>query len=273
MRARLLVSVALALSTAALSPPAPAASPAKKAPAAKPKKPKPQAHVAPAPSPPPPAPVPPIAPAPEPASAPPPRESPAPPRETKPAVAAESPAPPQDASVTPRRVTLTLNPLALVVGRYGANVELLIAPHHAIAASAYVQTFPRAMTKMLLPSAKGDGPPPTLGGELGYRFYTGRDGPSGLFVGPSLVAMPIVYPQVDDSLEPALVPVAALGGAIDVGAQAVLGSGFTIGGGVGAMALAYTPPPSVKPPPGADVPSYPEPHVLPRLLVMAGWSF
>jgi hypothetical protein len=58
-----------------------------------------------------------------------------------------------------------------------------------------------------------------------------------------------------------------------VGVQAVVGPGFTLGGGLGVMALAYDRPASATPPAGIELPSYPEPHVLPRVLVMAGWAF
>jgi hypothetical protein len=55
--------------------------------------------------------------------------------------------------------------------------------------------------------------------------------------------------------------------------QAVVGPGFTIGGGIGVMALAYSRPASATPPAGIELPSYPEPHVFPRLLIAAGWAF
>ena len=89
-------------------------------------------------------------------------------------------------------------------------------------------------------------------------------------------ALIVVLARVLDtmrSLRAEVVSFNAYGGALDVGVQAVVGPGFTIGGGVGVMALAYTPPASIAPPAGAQVPSYPEPHVLPRLLIMAGWAF
>jgi hypothetical protein len=179
-----------------------------------------------------------------------------------------------DESPLRTRFAVTLNPLPLIIGRYGANGEVLLASHHAIVASAYVQTFSRQMIRALLPSVDlGEAPASRLGGELGYRFYTGRDGPTGLFIGPSAVAMPIAYPRVTEDLRAEVVSFNAYGGALDVGVQAVIGPGFTIGGGVGVMALAYTPPASIAPPPGIQVPSYPEPHVLPRLLMMAGWAF
>jgi hypothetical protein len=115
--------------------------------------------------------------------------------------------------------------------------------------------------------------PGAFGGELGYRLYSGSEGASGLFAGISALATPMFYPRVTEQLRAEVVPLTAYGGAIDVGAQAILGSGFTIGGGVGVMGLAYTPPASVKAPAGVDAPTFVEPHVLPRLLLAAGWSF
>lgn len=83
--------------------------------------------------------------------------------------------------------------------------------------------------------------------------------------------MPIAYPRVTDPLRAEVVSFNAYGGALDVGVQAVIGPGLTIGGS-GVMALAYTPPASITAPAGLEVPSYPEPHMLPRLLMMAGWA-
>jgi hypothetical protein len=127
---------------------------------------------------------------------------------------------------------------------------------------------------VLLPQAElGEGPTTRVGGEIGYRFYTGRDAPTGFFVGPSFLAMPFAYPRVTEDAKAEVVSFHAYGAALDLGAQIVTGSGFTFGGGVGVMALAYTPPASAAPPAGVEVPSYPEPHVLPRLLLQAGWAF
>ena len=39
-------------------------------------------------------------------------------------------------------VAITLNPLAFAMQRYGANVEVSPAAHHAIVGSAYFQSFP-----------------------------------------------------------------------------------------------------------------------------------
>jgi hypothetical protein len=178
-------------------------------------------------------------------------------------------------SLPRRRVTIGLNPLPLVAGRYGVNVELVPFRHHALIASAWLQTFTPAMLRVLLPDAidVSKGAVALLGGELGYRVYSGGEGAHGLFAGVSGVAMPIAYPRVSPDLKSEVLSFHAYGGALDVGVQAITSSGFTIGGGLGVMYLAYAPPSSAQPPPGVSVPSIPEPHVLPRLLMSAGWSF
>ena len=178
-------------------------------------------------------------------------------------------------SVPRRRVTIGLNPLPVIAGRYGLDIELVPFRHHALVVSAWLQTFTPAMLRVLMPSEVdvSRGADARFGGELGYRFYSGSDGAHGLFAGASGVAMPIAYPRVSSDAKSEVVSFHAYGGAIDVGAQAITSSGFTIGGGLGVMYLAYAPPVSATPPPGVSVPSVPEPHVLPRLLLSAGWSF
>jgi hypothetical protein len=111
------------------------------------------------------------------------------------------------------------------------------------------------------------------GGELGYRFYSGRGGAQGLFVGASGVLMPLALPRLTQDFHSQVVSFDAYGAALDVGAQAITSSGLTIGGGLGAMYLGYAPPPSATPPPGAPSVNITMPHVLPRLLLAAGWSF
>lgn len=182
--------------------------------------------------------------------------------------------PSSDPSPLHHRAALTINPLALVVGRYGANIEFVFARHHAIVASGFLQTFPTGLLKTALPDLPiENGPESRFGGELGYRFYSGTNGPTGVFVGPSFVAMPLAAPRLTEAYKAEIVSFTAYGAALDVGVQTVIGPGFTIGGGIGVMALAYAPPASAQPPAGIELPSWPQPHVLPRLLVMAGWAF
>ncbi len=171
---------------------------------------------------------------------------------------------------TRRVVAVTVNPLGLAIERYGANVEVSPFPHHVIAASLYAQSVPLWLVKRV--SGRNDindNSGTSLGGEIGYRLYSGSVGADGAFVGGSFVSMPLAYARLDHDLASAdLVRFNAPGAAFDLGVQKVTSSGFTLGGGVGVMYLAYTMP--------ADVRRLPigfEPHVLPRLLLAAGWSF
>lgn len=170
-----------------------------------------------------------------------------------------------------RIVAVTINPLPLVAGRYGANLDVLPVPHHGVTTSVFLQTFPLGLLRRYIPEgfAVAD-PPARIGGEVGYRFYSGKAAANGLFFGPSLVLMPIAYPRATDAgIE--VVSFHAYGGALDAGVQAVTPGGFTIGGGLGVMALSYSLPRSNIA--GIEIPAVATPHVLPRLLLAAGWSF
>lgn len=176
---------------------------------------------------------------------------------------------------TRRPVALTINPLAFVIQRYGGNVEWSFARHNALVVSGYVQSVPVEMVRPFAGEIeiRDKNASPGLGGELGYRLYSGRRGADGLFLGASFVAMPVAYPRVGAvdarSSQPSieLARVYGVGGAIDIGAQTVTSWGLTIGGGLGASFLAYDFPndPSRLP--------YSLPGVLPRLLLQTGYSF
>ncbi|MCA9591295.1 MAG: hypothetical protein KC657_38635 [Myxococcales bacterium] len=233
-----------------------------------------------------PEPPPPAAAAPPPAAAVAPPEStpaPAPSAVAPPIAPAPSPAAPDRVTEPPApdlaRVTITANPLALIIGRYGANLEVLVAPHHAVVVSGYMQTF---STPLLRTLAQGtgwvDATRPLPGGELGYRVYSSRAGAAGLFAGASFVLMPIAYPRLGASMKPEIVSYHAHGGALDVGVQAILRGGITLGGGVGVMALAYPRPENASLPDeiaavAPPLPTFPAPRILPRLLLTAGYSF
>lgn len=171
---------------------------------------------------------------------------------------------------TLKPVTVTLNPLGLAIDRYGANVEVVPVPHHAFVGSLYSQSIPLWLIKQIsghdaINKQRGA----SLGGELGYRLYTGKIGADGVFVGASFVSMPLAYPRLASDLASAdLVRFSALGAALDIGVQKVTASGFTIGGGIGVMYLDYTMPKDWR-----RISLTMEPHVLPRLLLTAGWSF
>jgi hypothetical protein len=172
---------------------------------------------------------------------------------------------------TLRPITVTLNPLGLALNRYGANLEVVPVPHHAFTGSLYMQSTPAWLVRRVSGRSEinDDRAGAGVGGEIGYRLYSGHTGADGLFAGISFVSMPLAYPRIADDLASVdLQRFNASGGAFDIGVQKVTSSGFTIGGGVGVMYLAYSLPDDIR-----RVPLDLEPHVLPRLLLTAGWSF
>jgi hypothetical protein len=166
----------------------------------------------------------------------------------------DRPHPPRESQDDTRRpIAVTINPLGLAFERYGANVEASPLPHHVIAGSLYTQSVPMWLVRKL----------------AGYRLYSGRIGADGAFVGGSFVSMPLAYARLaSDTRSVDLVRFNAVGAAFDIGVQKVTDSGFTIGGGVGVTYLSYTMPVDSR-----RLPLGIEPHVLPRLLLAAGWSF
>lgn len=187
-----------------------------------------------------------------------------------------------------RAFTVTLNPLAAAVARFGGNVEISPGPHHALVGSGYVQTFPAWMIRDLTGIEELDGrTTAAFGGEFGYRYYTGRRGSDGFFVGPSAIVMPLAYPRLEAGTVGRLVmapnrdgaaqvmrgavelePFYAFGAALDVGVQKVMRSGFTIGGGLGVGYITYDVPADSLP-----IPSKYKMNVVPRVLFAAGWAF
>lgn len=179
--------------------------------------------------------------------------------------------PPRESQNDTRRpVAVTINPLGLAFNRYGGNVEASPLPHHVLTGSLYTQAVPLWLVKSISGRDEiHENGGSSLGGELGYRLYSGSIGADGLFAGGSFVSMPLAYPRWDADMRSAdLVRFSALGAAFDVGVQKVTSSGFTLGGGVGVMYLAYDMPQDFR-----RIPIGLEPHVLPRLLLAAGWSF
>src|SRR6478736_74226 len=125
----------------------------------------------------------------------------------------------------PHPFSLLFNPLGLFVGRYSITAEYQPVLHHAITLNPFYNhtSIKDTVSNTDLGTLNG------FGGELGYRYYTGKKGPNGFFVGPSFLfgsykATQTGYP--DDSFT-------SFGGAVDVGGQAVIGPGFVIGGGFG----------------------------------------
>lgn len=128
-------------------------------------------------------------------------------------------APGADAVSSEPHAALELNPAAAFMLKFGGNVEVHLAPHHAIIFSGAGQAIP-------------DGPV----GEIGYRFYSEPRAFSGLFLGPSLLVANYHYTAEPGPGVPlARQSVLATGVALDAGYQWALPSGFVIGVGGGAL--------------------------------------
>ncbi|MEI7893002.1 MAG: DUF3575 domain-containing protein [Myxococcales bacterium] len=159
----------------------------------------------------------------------------------------------------PRRVALSWNPLTLHLEHYGANVEVLVASHHALVLSpfyAWTRTNADSNNNVF----RG------IGGELGYRWYEGHDGPRGFFLGPSvLLGSYTAVPKVGSS-----VPFWNFGLAVDVGYQALVADRWVVGLGAG---LQYTIPTETFPQQELPASVVAIRGLRPRLLVSLGAAF
>jgi hypothetical protein len=136
-----------------------------------------------------------------------------------------------DEGVRFKSVAVQGNPLGVVIGRYSADLEYLPAPHHALHLTP--------VGYFALPGVADQyfG----YGAEIGYRWYSGVDGPTGFFLGGSVLVGSFTYVHTAQPGLPGDVSddttFAQVGGAIDAGYQLVFLGNFAVGAGVG---LSYT---------------------------------
>lgn len=159
-----------------------------------------------------------------------------------------------------KKVSITANPLSILVGRYSFNVEYMLEKHHGL---IVVPSF------WSLKSSTGDIEVKYnyVGGELGYHYYTGERGANGFFIGPSAVFMSMST-SASGGGSSASGSATVYGGAIDLGGQHVARNGFTVGGGFGLMYVKASSKID-----GSSEPSIKVEGVLPRLLFTMGYSF
>ena len=158
-----------------------------------------------------------------------------------------------------RWLTIAYNPFTLQASRYGANVELLLASHHVVAGTLY---WASTVTNEDSFNNRFRG----IGGELGYRYYTGHDGPRGIFIGPSFLLgsfEAIPARGASTSFE-------NYGLALDVGYQALVADRWVVGLGGG---LQYNRPSTTFPQQELPASVYANPGVRPRLLLALGVAF
>jgi hypothetical protein len=135
-----------------------------------------------------------------------------------------APAPPER-----RYFTLELTPLNFEIRRYGGQIEIMPVEHHAIQFDLYYFNW----------TTGDDSDNNTfrgVGGEIGYRYYFGDAGPRGFFFGPSFLLGSFQgIPR-----NGATVDFENIGGAIDIGYQALLLNRLVLGAGFGLQYTAAT---------------------------------
>jgi hypothetical protein len=277
-----LVLAAAPALAAAQDPPVPAPAPVPAA-APAPAAPAPAAAPAPEPAAAPAAPAPAVAPAPEPAPPPPPPA--AAPDWTPPADSTKSGeggllgAPLFQPTGETRHFTLTWNPLTLFAVRAQLTLEIMLIEHHALELSGF---YGGTRTNEVYPNPSDTSHEDALttlfqggGGEIGYRWYAGKEGPRGFYVGPSFLlayytATPARGAGTPEQMDGATISYWNLGGAIDAGWQALLADRWVVGLGGG---LQYTVPTHSFPAQELPASVYANPGLRPRLSVALGVAF
>lgn len=158
-----------------------------------------------------------------------------------------------------RHLVVAFNPFTLQLERYGGVVEIVPVSHHAIVASlfyAHTETNEDSFHNRF----RG------VGGEIGYRYYTGHDGPRGFYVSPSLLLG--AYDAIPARGEAQ--SFVNYGAALDVGYQATVADRWVVGLGVG---LQYSQPDTTFPQQELPASVYANPGVRPRLLLALGLAF
>ena len=156
-----------------------------------------------------------------------------------------------------RPVALSLAPMSLALGRLSGAAEVLLAPHHSLAFSGnvIVVQVDRGGRDSLVSEGFGfaSTASSSVGVELGYHgWWQAHDSLRGPFFGPSLLLGSTTQASVGDPAHAQTY----WGIAFDVGAQEVLGGGFTFGGGAGLGIVKM----------GEAIAAFP------RFLLQIGWS-
>lgn len=151
-----------------------------------------------------------------------------PPAAAAPAGAAEKTTADDDDDKDLKRISLELNPVGIGIGRYSIQGEYMLARHHAVTLNPFFTSTSIKVNDVEVGSLSG------FGGELGYRFYTGDKGANGFFVGPSVLFASYSSEAIGGASSQSFT---ALGGAVDLGGQFIIGPGIVLGVGGG---LQYT---------------------------------
>ena len=161
-------------------------------------------------------------------------------------------------------IAATWNPLGAVVGgRVSFNVEYAPVTHHVIIVSPHFANPSQEVS--LGPDVRRTNRFTGVGGEVGYRYYTGTRGMNGIFIGPSVIGGVYNANLVNGNTAFTNVGVAA-----DIGLQQVFWDHLALGAGVGVEYLHVSKD-------FGDVATGPSTiassGVKPRLLAQAGYAF
>lgn len=161
-------------------------------------------------------------------------------------------------------IAVTWNPLGSIVGgRVSFNVEYAPVTHHVIIASPHFANPSQDVS--VEPGVMRTNRFTGVGGELGYRYYTGSRGMNGIFIGPSLMGG--VY---NADLMQGSTAFTNIGVALDLGVQQVFWDHLALGAGVGIQYLSVSES-------FGDLATGPSTiassGVKPRLLAQAGYAF
>jgi hypothetical protein len=142
-----------------------------------------------------------------------------------------------------KHIAIEANPFGILIGHYSAQLELMPWRHSAFIINPH---FDHVSSDI----SSGDGLSNStsysesftgFGTELGYRFYTGKTGMTGFYFGPSVLLGTYTASAdnvvVGNTTTSSSISFQQIGGALDVGGQAVVGPGIVIGAGFG---LQYT---------------------------------
>jgi hypothetical protein len=197
----------------------------------------------------------------------------------------EAPQPPDVAiHQTPpphRTFTVEWNPLSLFLDKWSFNVNIVPGNHHGLTLSPFYvnnTTLPwsTGIDANGNPLTRPNGQPYTLnvlpqrfegfGGEIGYRYYTGLEGPRGLFAGPSILLAPFTATAANGTKTNFF----DLGFAVDVGFEALIADtvALSLGGG-----LQYTIPSKSLPTQQDPASIYANQKLYPRMLLSLGYAF
>jgi hypothetical protein len=178
-----------------------------------------------------------------------------------------------------RHFTLTYNPLTLFLVRAELSLEIVLCDHHAIQLTGF---YGSTRTNEVYPSAGDVSHADALttlfsggGGELGYRWYSGTGGARGFFVAPSFLlahytAAPARGAGTSTEMDGPTTPFWNLGGALDVGWQAIFADRWVAGLGAG---LQYTVPTHAFPSQELPASVYADKGLRPRALMALGVAF